>query len=267
MNKEEIIKIYKNNDDRLLVSKMLDQIELCSKRNKIQNTDFLDERQRNILQKALNRMEIENYIVFGGFKEAQRNTYIFYPEKWNKEIAKQNYDEVMQVIEIILPNELQGKYTHKDYLGGLMKLGLKREKIGDIIVWDKGAHIIILNEIVPFLEQHLTTLTRFQKAQITVKNIKDLHPCSIQKEEIEIMVSSMRLDNIVSEIIKTSRSKSEEIIREQRVFVNYEVVEKVSKNINIGDKITIRGKGKFEIKNQVGNTKKGRVIIKVEKYM
>lgn len=267
MNKEEILRNYKNNDDKLLVSKMLDQIELCSKRDKIQNTDFLDERQKNILQKTLNRMKLENYIVFGGFEESQRNTYIFYPEKWTREIVEQNYDKVMQVIEVILPNELQGKYTHKDYLGGLMKLGLKREKIGDIVVWNEGAHIIVLNEIVPFLEQHLTTLTRFQKAQITVKNIKDLHPCSIQKEEIEIMVSSMRLDNIVSELVKTSRAKSEEIVREQRVFINYEVVEKVSKNINIGDKITIRGKGKFIIKEQVGNTKKGRTILLVEKYV
>lgn len=267
MNKEEIVKNYKNNDDKLLVSKMLDQIDLCSKRNKMQNTDFLDERQKNILQKALNRMKIENYIVFGGFEEAERNTYIFYPEKWNKEIVEQNYDEVIQIVEIMLPNELQGKYTHKDYLGGLMKLGLKREKIGDIIVWSEGAHIIVLNEIVQFLEQYLTTLTRFQKAQITVKPIKDLHPCNIQKEEIEIIVSSMRLDNIISELIKTSRAKAEEIISEQRVLVNYEIVEKVSKSINIGDKITIRGKGKFEIEEQIGNTKKGRTILLVEKYV
>lgn len=267
MNKEEILRNYKNNEDKLLVSKMLDKIELCSKRNKMQNTDFLDERQRNILQKVLNRMKIENYIVFGGFEEAERNIYIFYSEKSNREIVEQNYDEVMHVIEVILPNELQGRYTHKDYLGGLMKLGLKREKIGDIVVWNDGAHIIVLNEIVLFLEQHLTTLTRFQKAKVSVKNIKDLHPCSIQKEEIEIMVSSMRLDNIISELVKTSRAKSGEIIKEQRVFVNYEIIEKASKNINIGDKITIRGKGKFEIKEQIGNTKKGRTIILVEKYV
>lgn len=267
MNKEEIIKNCKNSDDKLLVSKMLDQITLCKKRNKIQNTDFLDERQRNILQNTLHKIKIENYIIFGGFEKAERNTCIFYPEKWDKEIVKQSYDEVIKVIEIILPNELQGKYTHKDYLGGLMKLGLKREKVGDIVVWNEGAHIIVLNEIVSFIEQHLTTLTRFQKAHITAKPIKEIHTCNIQKEEMQIMVASMRLDNIVSELIKTSRTKSEETIRQQRVFVNYEVVEKVSKSINIGDKITIRGKGKFEIKEQIGNTKKGRIIIKAEKYM
>lgn len=266
MNKQELLKNYKNEEDRLLVSKMLDQIALCSKRNKIQNIDFLDARQKLLLEKILKSNKIKNYIIFGGFEEAERNVIIFYPEKWTKEIVEKNYESIMQVIQILLPNDLQGKYTHRDYLGGLMKLGLKREKIGDIVVWEEGAHIIVLNEIVPFLEQHLSTLTRFQKSQISIKEINEIHKCAINKEEIKIIVSSTRLDNIVSELCKTSRTKAEEIIRAERVFVNYEVVTKDSKTINVGDKITIRGKGKFEIVEQIGNTKKGRYILRVEKY-
>ena len=77
----------------------------------------------------------------------------------------------------------------------------------------------------------------------------------------------MRLDNIVSELAKTSRTKAEEIIRAERVFLNYEVVDKDSKLVKIGDKLTIRGKGKFELKEQIGNTKKGRFILKIEKYV
>lgn len=267
MNRQEIVKNYKNEEDKLLVAKMLDQITLCSKRNKIENMDFLDERQRNILEKVLHRMNVENYKIYGGFEDAERKVILFYPEKWNKEIVQKNYESIMQLIQIALPNDLKGKYTHRDYLGGLMKLGLKREKIGDIVVWEEGADIIVLNEVVPFLEQHLKTLTRFQKASISVTNLSNLHPVNIKKEEIEITVSSMRLDNIVSELSKTSRAKAEEIIRAERVILNYETVTKDSKLIKIGDKITIRGKGKFEIKEEVGNTKKGRYILKIEKYV
>lgn len=267
MKKEEILKNYKKEEDKLLVAKMFDQMELCNKRNKIQNTDFLDVRQQHMLQKVLNRINIENYIIFGGFEKAERKTIIFYPQKWNKDMIEKNYKVIMQVIEIVLPTDLQGKYTHRDYLGGLIKLGLKREKIGDIVVWEKGADIIVQNEIATFLEQHLTTLTRFQKAKITLKSISNIHPLNLQKEEKEIIVSSMRLDNIVSELVKTSRTKAEEIIREQRVLLNYEIVEKDSKTVKIGDKLTIRGKGKFEISEQIGNTKKGRYILKIEKYI
>lgn len=68
MNKEE---------DKLLVAKMLDQMELCMKRNKIQCTHFLDERQVQFLKKVLNRMQIQNYIIYGGFDEARKkNDYI-----------------------------------------------------------------------------------------------------------------------------------------------------------------------------------------------
>lgn len=267
MNKEEILKNYKKEEDRLLVAKMLDKMMLCNKRNKIQNTNFLDVRQNNLLQKALHRMNIANYIMYGGFEEAERQSIFFYPEKWNKDIVEKNCKLNLQVVQIILPSNLTGKYTHRDYLGGLMKLGLKREKIGDIVVWEEGADIVVLNEIVPFLEQHLTTLTRFQKAQITIKSISDIHQVNIQKEEIEITVSSMRLDNIVSELAKTSRAKAEEIIRQERVLLNYEIVTKDSKLVKIGDKLTIRGKGKFEIKEQIGSTKKGKCVLKIEKYV
>lgn len=267
MNKEEIVRMYQKEEDRLLVAKMLDQVSLCKKRNKLQHTDFLDKRQVHILEKAIHRMDIQNYVIYGGFEEAERQIIFFYPENWSQKIIEKNYDSVMQVIRILLPNDLKGNYAHKDYLGGLMKLGLKREKIGDIVVWEEGADMIVLNEMIPFLEQHLTTLTRFQKAQIKVVSILELHPVNLQKQEIEIIVSSMRLDNIVSELSKTSRTKAEEIIRQERVILNYETITKDSKLVKIGDKLTIRGKGKFEIREQVGNTKKGKHVIRIGKYV
>jgi RNA-binding protein YlmH len=251
MNKQEILNTYKNEEDKLIVAKMLDKIEQSNKRNKIENTDFVDERQIHILENILMRTNIENYIIYGGFEEAKRNIVIFYPSKLNKDVVTKNLDSIIQVVRIILPKELQGKYTHRDYLGGLMKLGLKREKIGDIVVYEEGTDIIALKEIIPFLQQHIDTLTRFQKSKITIESIANLHEVNINKEEIEIVVSSLRLDNIVSELAKTSRSKAEEIINKERVFVNYEVATKVAKMIRYGDKITIRGKGKFEVKEQM----------------
>ena len=75
------------------------------------------------------------------------------------------------------------------------------------------------------------------------------------------------MDNFVSELAKCSRTRAEEIIIEQRVFINSVVVDKNSKKINEGDIITIRGKGRFYIKELLGQTKSGRTIIKVEKFV
>lgn len=266
MNKQDILNKYNKEEDRLLIAKVLDKLQYTESKNKITNTQFLDMYQKNIVQKVLNSIQGANYCFFGGSKQAERETLIFYPLKFSTEIVERNYNNIMGIVEIILPNELQGKYLHRDYLGGLMKLGIKREKIGDIIVFNEGAHIIVLNEIIDFVRENIASLTRFSKATINVKKIEELRNPEIYIEEIRIIVASLRLDNIVSELAKVSRTKAEEIIKEQRVFVNFENIVKDSKILKENDIITIRGKGRFKIIEVAGNTRKGRFILKIEKY-
>lgn len=267
MNKQEILKFYKKEEERLLVAKVMDQIEFAKIRNKITHTDFLDMYQKNIVQKLLNSLKYKNYIFYGGCEEAERTAVIFYPDKFDKSIVEKNYNDIMRMIEIMLPNDLKGTYTHRDYLGGLMKLGIKREKIGDIITFPEGANIIVLNETIEFVKNNLSSLTRFSKSSIEIKSLEELHNLEIKTEKIQIIVSSLRLDNIVSELARTSRTKAEEIINAGRVFVNFENIMKDSKILKEADIITIRGKGRFKIIAVEGNTKKGRLVISIEKYI
>ena len=89
----------------------------------------------------------------------------------------------------------------------------------------------------------------------------------VSKIEISAIVASIRLDNIVSTLAKTSRSKAQEILKQERVFLNHQVETKASKEVKVGDIITIRGKGRFEFKEIAGNTRKGRFVIKIDKYV
>ena len=142
---------------------------------------------------------------------------------------------------------------------------LKDVKVGDIIVNQDGADIIISNEIEKFLLTNLKELTRFSKSNIEKISITEIRKKEDIKEQFKITVSSMRMDNIIAELAHCSRSKAEQIIEEERVFVNYENITKQTKEIKENDKITIRGKGRFEIKKVIGNTRSGRYIIEVEK--
>ena len=146
-----------------------------------------------------------------------------------------------------------------------MKLGIKREKVGDILVDDKGADILIKTDILKFVLANLTELTRFQKSKIEEIELNELRQIEEKKEKFTITVSSNRLDNIVAELAKCSRSKANELILQERVLVNYQTITRQTKEIKENDRITIRGKGRFEIKEKVGNTKKGRIVIEVEK--
>jgi len=85
--------------------------------------------------------------------------------------------------------------------------------------------------------------------------------------EISSVIISLRLDNIVSILARTSRSKAVDILDQERVFVNAKLETKPSKQLNVGDVITIRGKGKFEFKRIEGMSKKGRYIVKFDKYV
>lgn len=266
MNKVEILEEYKN-EDRLLVAKILDKLEFTKTKNKIQYSDFLNINEQEIAMKVLKKLDYNKYYFFGGRENSERKLLVIYPEKLTEEMSRKNDDKVLSVIRIKLPNELYGEYDHKKYLGSCIKIGVEREKIGDIIVEREGADIIVKNEMQKYLSQNLAYLTRFKSAEITLEDISELKEIQVAKQEISSIVSSLRLDNIVSILARTSRNKALDILKQERVFLNHKVETKPSKQVNVGDIITIRGKGRFEFREISGNTKKGRYIIKIDKYV
>ena len=149
-----------------------DKIEFCKIRNRIVNTDFLDMADRGQIQKFLNEEKIQNYFFEGGKENSDRSILVLYPEKITEDMARKNISNILGLIRIKLPKEL--KYEHRDYLSGIMKLGLKREKFGDIIVNDYGADIVVLKKISEYLKNSLQELTRFKKSQIEILDISEL---------------------------------------------------------------------------------------------
>lgn len=266
MFKEEILNKYKD-EEKILVSRILDKIELSDKNEKIQNTDFLNLNEQMLAKKIINKTK-RKYILYGGFEESERKMLFIVPSKFEKNLdeLKINYNEYIGVIRIKLSSKIKEQYTHRKYLGAIIKLGLKRKKIGDILVDKDGADIIASKEVIKFLKLNLPELNRFKECELQEIKIDELKKITIIPKYKTIQVSSMRLDNIVSELENTSRNKSSQIIESQRVFVNYICETKVTKQIKEKDIITIRGKGRFIIDEIVGNTKKGKLNLKIEYF-
>ena len=249
-------------EDKIILDKILDKAKQAESKGKIEYTDFLDMYQVALVKKFIAQNKMNNVLLFGGYENAERKVAIFYP---NNVELNPNDSEILEIVRIKLGKG--EKYTHRNYLGGIIKIGMKREKIGDILVAEDGADIIVKSETSKALAQELATLTRFQNSQISVEKIMDIRQPEIKVEEVNIIVPSLRLDSIVSDLAKTSRSKAVEILAQERVFVNGQNETKPSKIIKIGDIITIRGKGRFVIKEMKGNTRSGRNILLVEKYV
>ena len=266
MNKKQLLDEYKKQEDKILLSQILDDYESCKVKGKIEYTNFLDMYQSVLVKNFLKKLDIKNYIFYGGYENAERKVVIFYPPE-DQEYLEKTYFNIYKIIRISLSNQEKGKYTHRNYLGGIVKLGMKREKVGDILVFDDGADIIVKEEVAEVLKNELSTLKRFENSKIEIFQINELRTPEVRKEEINIIVSSLRLDNIVSDLAKTSRAKAVQIINQERVFVNGQNETKQSKNIKINDIITIRGKGRFMIKGIAGETRSGRTVLIKEKYV
>ena len=258
----------KDKEDQLLLAKVMDKRKQMQVRNRIEMSDFLNSMEKEMVEKSLQTQRITQYAWVGGYKEAEREVVLFYPEKLEERIeeGKLILQEQLMAIRIQLPKEKIGEYTHRNYLGAIVKLGIKREKVGDILVNQEGADIIVKPDMAEYLIQNLPSLTRFQKAKIEIIKAKDLRIPEDTKQVKKIIIPSLRLDAVISELIGSSRTKAAEIIMEERVFINYKTETKLSKEIKIGDKITVRGKGKFEIKAELGSSKKNKKIIEVIQY-
>ncbi len=254
-------------EDKLILAKLQDKIKYCKSRNKIVNTEFLNLHQKNIIQSKLNELKIKNYIFHGGFDEAESKLLILYPDKLNEEIVLKSINEIINAIKITLPNELIGKYEHRDYLSSIMRLGLERQRIGDIIVYKDEAYIIVLKENAEYIKNSLQELTRFKKSKIEIIDINEIKSKTPELIPMEIHVSSNRLDSIVSEIARTSRNKADELIQNEKVQINCQIEYKSSKQVNIGDIIIVRGSGKYILDDIKENPKTKRLIITLKKYV
>ena len=142
-------------DEKLFYAKIDDKIKLSKTRNKIVYTDFLYETEISKAEKYLRLIKFDKYIFSGGYSEAERKALIIYPEKLTEEMAIKNLANIFSIIRIILPNNLKEAYLHKDFLGGIMKLGVSRDKIGDIIIDKDGADIVVFKENELYFSENL----------------------------------------------------------------------------------------------------------------
>ena len=265
MKKQDILKKYEIEEDRLIIAKVLDKLELVSTKNYMLSTDFLNLHEQKLIEDLLIKEKIQNFFFYGGDADLERKLLFIYPDKLTEEIARMQCKNFLKIIRIELPKYNNENYTHRDYLGGMMKLGIKREKTGDILTYSGGADIIVEKEISAFLKTELQNLTRFRKANIDILEINELKKPELNFEEITIIVPSLRMDSIVSELAHTSRTKALDIINEERVFINFEVCLDRSKILKVNDVISIRGKGRFKIEEEIGSTKKDNIRLKILK--
>ena len=80
-------------------------------------------------------------------------------------------------------------------------------------------------------------------------------------------VATPRLDALVACAFSTSRSKAADFISAGRVQLNHRECTKADKAVEEGDVLSCRGLGKAAVRELGGRSKKGRIMVVLERYL
>lgn len=253
------------NDTERLLSLVSDKIEQSERAYMLTNTRFLSLAERAAARSFCKEKGAKFYF-YGGYPDAERTVLYILPDYMEAEEGfPSEEDEVLCLLSCRSPNGSR-TLSHRDYLGSLLALGLERDVIGDILVRDQGADIIIFKTVADYL------LVNYEKAghvslKCEIHPIGELVPPEIRTQTVRESVASVRLDNIISAAFGFSRTEASVQISKGMVFVNDTEALKPDARLQIGDKIVVRGKGKVYLKELAGVTRKGRISVIFEKYL
>lgn len=197
--------------------------------------------------------------LWGGYEDAERCVICF----GDREYIDGYSDFPIKCILIKPVNQkFADNLSHRDFLGSLIGLGIRREVLGDIIISDNCGYLFCLDTVSEYIIDNLT-----QVRHTTVKcELTENIPLNVipQPETKEIIVSSERLDVVVSAIYKMSRSQVLPLFNQEKVFINGKVESRASAIVKKGDKISVRGYGRFIYNGILRYTKKERAVIGID---
>ena len=157
--------------------------------------------------------------------------------------------------------------SHRDFMGGILSLGVDRAVIGDIAVLSESEALVFAAErIAPFLESELT---RIGRDAVICTRLETDPSFEIPRrfEEIPVTVASLRVDGVVKALTGKSREDAAAMVRQGLAELNYRECAEVAKEVAEGDVLSVRGFGKFIIGETAGSTRSGRLRVVCRKYL
>ncbi len=243
-------------NDKLLFSRIADISALCDKYQTPRFSDFLDEAEKAKIQ--LSHQDTGGR-WFGGYEGSARQILGFFPDWCEKA------DSEFPIACVKITNKGGKRLSHREYLGTIMSLGLKRQKIGDIKVGESFAYIFTTDDVADLVASIEKISSTGVKCEIVAAS-----ECEIPEAkytQIDAVVASLRLDAVVGAVCKLSRKNSAELIASGRCEVNHIEVLRTDYAVKEGDLLSLRGFGRAEVVGVNGETRSGRLHITIKKYI
>lgn len=258
-SREKIIRYYKGTEGEHMAVKLVDFATQAIKNRKYKLSGFLTPFEQSMAETIANSFGDLKVEFDGGFFGAERQRAAFCHEDF----------EGTPVFEIsAIKAEWNGEFArlgHGDILGSIMSLGVDREFIGDIIATKNFARIVVDKKINDYFVANLTRIgnTAVETSEDELENIS---PKEERVKEIKATVASLRADSIAAAGFGMSRSKAATEISAEKVKLNWQTVKNSSQSVKEGDILSMRGRGRLEVAEIRGQTKKGRIGILLKRF-
>lgn len=254
----------RDGEERLELARALDKLELAQNRSIPAATRFLSPAMQTALGDLLAACGHPRHCFFGGYPGAERAVCLFLPD-WQEEAdALEGEDCPVAAVRCTFPRG--SGLTHRDFLGGLMGTGLTRACIGDILVGDGVCDVLVLRENRSAVLDQFTSAGR-QRLALTALPLEQLAPGTRETRILRDTVATLRLDAVLSSGFSIARGKAADLIHAGRVSVDHRECLKPDKTVAEGNVLTCKGLGKCVVKAVLGQSKKGRIMIEMERYL
>lgn len=258
--RERIERLAQTSEDQVLLARLYDRLHGAAERNIPACGPFLSPRELALARELLPGPEFQ---AFGGYQGAERMVFCHIPDYLDLETWFFGEDSPIQAVSA---RYYEGDHlSHRDFLGALMGAGIKRETVGDILTGPGLCQFLVTRSVAPYVLQNLTSAGR-TKLHLTPVPLDELSPPEIDAREIRAAVAALRLDCVTAAGFGLARGRAGEQIEAGRAAVNGLPCCKPDRLLREGDRVTVRGLGKLELKSVGGTTRKGRTGVSILRY-
>lgn len=254
----------RNDEERFLMRHVEDLARAAQTRSIPRYSGFLSDREQDLARAALGRAGMqEGWCFDGGYPDAERRVLCIEPEDC--------YPASPVCCVRLRCRALAGAQlpVHKDYLGSLMGLELRREALGDIVLPPEEpgtAYLFALEPAAALICQELRSVGRTEVTaqQLALDEVPEF--AQAERRLQTATVSSLRLDAVLAAMLRCSRGMAAELVAAGRVEINHLPVSSAHAPVYESDVFTVRGKGRFRLTALPGKSKKDRQIIEFFQY-
>lgn len=257
LDRQEILNRYKDKEDKIFVSNILDKISKFEKTNFIVTTNFLDLNEFKISTELLNKFKIK-YEVFSLEDVLERRCIAILPDYVD------NYDfSCVSCVKVIGNKSV--KLQHKDYMGSIYNIGISEDMIGDIIVFENYAYIFLMNKVLEFILFNYINVgnSKVKLEEVDINNIEEIKH---NFEDVNVIVPSNRIDSVLAHVYNLSRSEVENKILKNDLYVNSKSITNKTYLVKENDIVSFRRFGKFKYIGILKKTKNDNLVIAIKKY-